>query len=287
MRSHLRWVVPLLAAPAIYVAALWGASVLSGVNAGGDNLGAAVGALGLWIIAIVGPVIALILAIVGGVKVNRAGRRSRGRYTKTEARQRAEQHRWDEAWERARELRERLVRREVPEPVQVWDVVANPGEVFFFDLTAEYFRFYGQDVSYSDGSGFYYGRPAFVIAGLGIAAISNSVRRSAARQQAAAQWRERQVARVLVSNQRLVCSVGGRWLSFHFAAVSAVYPEVAQWTLVLQFESAEPLMLRGSDVPSVALLAMLMTHGVNGVRSHPNLRQLGTEAGDKLGPSLG
>ncbi len=231
----------------------------------------------LLLVAIAGPITALVRASIGGYKTFRHWRRSNGHLTKTEAAVAQQESISTRAWEHARVLHQTLVRREVPDGLHIWDVVANSNEVFFLDVPADYARHYGVDVSYSQSSAFYFGRPAFVLAGLGISAMSNAARRNAASQLAAAQWRERQPCRLVVSNQRILCQVGGQWLSFYFSGMTAVYPEVGEWSLITQYDSTSPLLLSGVHVPAAALLTVLATHGVDALSAHPSLQVLARE----------
>lgn len=275
LRRHLGWAVPLVAAPVLYFAGMFGSSWLF-QEVADQRLGAGWSflAFALVLVGVVAPVVALVRSAVRGHRAFRHWRRGRGHYTKAEATQGQREHASSQAWAHARALQVRLSRREVPQAINIWDVVANPGEVFFLDVPADYARHYGMDVTYSQTSAFYFGRPAFVLAGLGATALSNSARRNAAAQQGAAQWRERQPCRLVVSNQRLMCQVGGRWLSFHFSAVTAVYPEVSEWSLITQYDSTSPLLLSGVHVPAAALFTVLATHGVEAVSAHPSLRAL-------------
>lgn len=276
LRRHLRWAVPLISAPVIYVGAMLGSSWISqGVEDKSLTVGWTLLAMALLLLAGVAPLVALAYSVVGGYKAFRFWRRAHGHYTKAEAVTVQRQISSAQAWEYARSLQVSLSRREIPEAIHIWDVVASPGEVFFLDVPADYARHYGMDVSYSQSSGFYFGRPAFVMAGLGISAMSNAARRNAAANQAAAQWRERQPCRLVVSNQRLLCQVGGRWLSFYFSRVTAVYPEVQDWSLITQYDSTSPLLLSGVHVPAAALLTVLATQGPQAVTAHPSLQKLG------------
>ena len=263
---HLRWAVPLAAAPVIYVVAMLVATrIMHGVDV--KTLGAGWDLLVplVFLVAVVCPVIALVYATAGGAKAFRHWRRAHGHYTKKEAAAARQASASADGWGHARFLQSTLSRRVVPETIRIWDVVANPGEAFFLDVPAHYARHYGMDVPYSRTSGFYFGRPAFVLAALSIGAASNAARRNAAARQAAAQWREHQPCRLVVSNQRLLCQVGGTWLSFHFSAVTAVYPEVGEWSLITQFDSTSPLLLSGVHVPAAAVLAVLATQGPEAV----------------------
>ncbi|MHA7303856.1 hypothetical protein ACX80E_01195 [Arthrobacter sp. TMN-49] len=269
--------MPLVAAPAIYLVAMTGTWWINkGLES--QSLGAwwALLALLLLLLAVGGPPTALFYAVTGGYRAFRHWRRAHGHFNKKEAQVAQRERVSAVAWDQARALQSCLLRREVPEPIRIWDVVANAEEVFFQDVPAHYGRHYGMDVTYSQSSGFYFGRPAFVLAGLGASAMSNAARRDAAARQAVAQWRERQQCRLVVSNQRLMCQVGGRWLSFYFSAVTAVYPEIEDWSLITQFDSTSPLLLSGVHVPSVALLTVLATQGVEAVGAHPSLQKLGT-----------
>jgi len=268
--------VPLLAAPVIYGAALLGTSW---INRGLENKSLeewwALVALLLLLLAAAGPLTALVYAAIGGRRAFRYWRRAQGHLTKAEAAMAQWEINSAMALDRARALQASLSRREVPEAIQIWDVVSLSGEVFFLDVPADYARYYGTVMSYSQSSAFYFGRPAFVLAGMGISAMSNAARRNAAANQAAAQWRDRQPCRLVVSNKRLLCQVGGQWLSFHFSAVTAVYPEVEDWSLITQYDSTSPLLLSGVHVPAAALLTVLATQGAEAVVAHPSLQKLG------------
>ncbi len=275
VRRHLSWAVPLAAAPILYLGGMFGSSWINqGVADQRLDFGWYWLMLVLLLVGLAGPVVALIRSAVCGHRVFRHWRRGRGHYTTAEAAQVQRERTSAQAWAHARALQGSLARREVPQAINIWDVVANRGEVFFLDVPADYARHYGMDVTYSQTSAFYFGRPAFVLAGLGATALSNRARRTAAAQQAAAQWRDRQPCRLVVSNQRLLCQVGGRWLSFPFPAVTAVYPEISDWTLITQYDSTSPLLLSGVHVPAAALLTVLATHGVEAVSAHPSLRSL-------------
>ena len=197
----------------------------------------------------------------------RRRRHARGKFTPAETVQR-------QAWSHAEHLLGDLLRRQTPATIRVWDLIPNQGEVFFSDASATYARYYGRDVSYSRSSTFAFGHPAFVLAALGASAIGNASRRSRAESIAREQWREHQSVRLVVSNQRLICQVGGQWLSFYYSAITAMYPEVEQWTLICQFDSAPPIMLHGEYIPAASVITTLMTHGLEALEEHPSLQRL-------------
>lgn len=272
LKRHLSWAVPLVAAPIIYWAAMAGADLL--IDGQFSNGWLVLPLVLLWLVAMGGPVVALVFSLIGARRVFRRWRRAHGHYTKNEAVEAGRQAMSAMAWRQAQDLQRQIVQRQVPETIRIWDVVPNANEVFFMDVTADYARHYGMHVPYTQTSAFYFGRPSFVLAGLGATAISNAARRNAAANQAAPQWREHQPCRLVVSNQRLLCQVSGQWLGFYYSGMTASYPEVGNWTLIAQFESTSPLMLSGVNVPSAALFTVLATHGVEAVRSHPSLQRL-------------
>lgn len=163
----------------------------------------------------------------------------------------------------------------MPLTIPVWEVVPEAGEVFFYDVPVDYERYYGQDVSYRPASGFFLGSPAFILAGLAVSGVANASRRNAAEAQARMQWREGEHIRLVVSNHRLLCLVRGQWVSFHYAAMTAIYPEVAQWALVAEFQGIPPLRLRGVDAPIAAVMTVFATHGLPALAEHPSLQALG------------
>lgn len=272
VRRHARWVVPLVAAPAVFLACVL---ALDALNRHELYHGAwAFLVLLVVAVAFLGPVALLAVAIAKGARTFREHRRSRGRFSATE---RAEIGRRDaaaHAWANAQGLHRQLLAREVPPTLRVWDVVPYAGEEFFCDVPAGYARYYGTTVSYTQTSGFYYGRPSFVLTGLAVTAIANAAERSAAQAQAREQWRERCVSRLVVSNHRLLVQVHGRWLSFDYSAMTAVLPEPDGWALVCQFSSTEPLLLTGDHAPFAAVMTLYRTHGEQALRDHPGLEPL-------------
>lgn len=233
--------------------------------------------LGILFVTLVVVVVAVVLAIVGGVTTYRAWRRRNGHLSPAESAQqlRAVQNRI--GWDAAAQLRGVLLRRGVPPTVQVWGVVPDPGEVFFYDVPVGYERYYGQDVTYGRSGGLFFGHPAFVVAGVVASTIGNEARRLTAESRARTQWRDRQETRVLVTNHRLVCLVAGRWMSFYYSAMTAVYPEVREGLLVCEFDGGTaPLRLFGPNAPIAAVMTVLGTHGPDAVAQHPSLRPLGT-----------
>ena len=180
------------------------------------------------------------------------------------------------AWRTAQAFRADLANGRVPPTGRVWDVRADPGEAFFFDLPATYARFYGQSTSYTQHGGFFFGSPGFVAGGLAATALVNRHNRRQAQAAAAPQWREVQHSRVLVSDRRLVCHVNGGWLDFALDAVVGVQIDLERWAFAADFGSrAVPLLLTGLAAPVAAVVSVFAMHGPSGVAEHPALRRLG------------
>jgi hypothetical protein len=280
MKRHLRWLIPLLLIPVLFYGGMYSSSALSSTAEAADNAWIALAGLGLFLAGLAGPMVAAIVTMVAGVRTYKQWRRSRGHYSSSERAvntvRKQQEHSSNAAWTHAQALRASLIAREIPAAIRVWEVVPNPGEVMFFDFSADYARYYGRDVTYSQSGGFFFGHPAFVLAGLAATSIGNTSRRNAAVTASQATWRERQPARVVVTNQRLVCHAGGHWLSFPFSSMTAVYPEVDRWTLICEFgDSAEPLLLAGPQSALISVMTVLLTYGADAVAEHPSLQRLG------------
>ncbi len=215
-----------------------------------------------------------VLAVVKASATYRDHRRSTGRFSAAGLADIRRRDASSRGWRDAQALRQQLLAGEVPATLAVWDVVPYANEEFFCDVPIGYARYYGTDVNYSQTSGFFYGRPAFVAAGLAVTALSNAAQRTTARNKARQQWREQCISRLVVSNHRLLVRTRGRWLSFDYASMTAVFPEPTSWGLVCQFSGAEPLLLTGDHAPFVAVMTLYRTHGERALREHPGLAPL-------------
>lgn len=275
MKRHLRWVIPGLCIPVVYVTALSIVSAIAQTPGFQQSVELGFLNLGILLVAFAAIVTAIVLAIVGGVRTFKAWRRRNGHYSPAESAQQLREVHSQLGWSAAITLRNTLLQREVPPAVQVWEVVPERDEVFFFDVVMGYERYYGQNVTYGRSGGFFFGHPAFVVAGLVASGIGNAARRHSAQAQAQTQWREGQQARVLVTNRRLICLVGGEWVSFYYSAMTAVYPEVRDWALVCEFSGiTSPLRLSGPNAPLAAVMTVFATHGLDALAQHPSLQTL-------------
>lgn len=200
---------------------------------------------------------------------------SRGRPGKDELALAAQKEIADRHWQIARSLAHDLLEGELQDTGKVWGVVLEDGERFVSDVQADYARYYGGNATYTHVSGVYLGSVPFMALGYGLTAMSNAARRSAAQNAARTQWREQQRVRVIITDRRLLCLVaGGRWLSFWYKGAAAIYPEPANWSLVMDFPDTVPLRLGGLGSPIAAVAAVWAIYGEEGLRDHPGLAPL-------------
>ncbi|RCK68765.1 hypothetical protein DT076_14380 [Desertihabitans brevis] len=268
---HLRWIVPAVIGVVLFVVPL---AVAVRLNSGPEmSSDESLLFLGMGIVWFVGPLVCLIVTIVQAVTVQAETRRRRA--WQQEQQTLGQTPEGIAHWRRvAADLRAQLLAGQAPPSVAVWPVTLRPGENACYDVILRYARFYGTDVSYQHGSTFAFGRPGFVAAAVAATAIGNHRRRAAAQRMAAAQWRETQLTRVVVTDQRVVCDLGGRWLTFDYTAMSAVWPDVSGDAFVAAFHATEPLLLDGPASDVVSVLALAALHGPQGLREHPGLREL-------------
>ncbi|MET1076175.1 MAG: hypothetical protein ABWY11_26260 [Umezawaea sp.] len=180
---------------------------------------------------------------------------------------------WTAAWRSATHLYAHLASGGTPQPLFT-PVRLQPGETSFCDLTVMYSRFYGMDVSYQQNSGFFFGSPLFVAAGLAANAVGNSVARNRAEAMAAPQWREHCLARTVVTDRRTLCFTGQQWLAFDHDAVVEFTADPPRGVCFLNFSGAEPLCLAGFGTPWLSVLLCYFLYGSAGLPQLPYLRQL-------------
>jgi hypothetical protein len=176
---------------------------------------------------------------------------------------------------KARHLAGQLGAGRSPQPIAPRGVVLGDGEDGYLDLPVSYARFHSLgNGTYQHVSGLYVGRPGFVIAGLAANAIGNAARRSQARSDAMQAWRSHQAARIVATDRRLLCHVGGTWLSFYFTHVTAFHPEPDNCSIILEFEDTSPLLLAGPNAPLLAVYLTWRLHGTSAFSEHPALASL-------------
>jgi hypothetical protein len=113
-----------------------------------------------------------------------------------------------------------------------------------------------------------------VAAGYALTALDNHSRRHAALAASIPQWQEFTTATVLVTSERIMCEVHGRWLSFFPHQAVAIYPDPADWSIVLDFGTTEPLRLSGLSGPTIAVAIVWIVHGQAALAEHPGLEPL-------------
>jgi hypothetical protein len=82
-----------------------------------------------------------------------------------------------------------------------------------------------------------------------------------AQEMSAPRWQDDRVVTTLLTEQRILCLVDGEWLSFWHAGVTELRVTLPEWSLVLAFDSGDPLQLRGPDVPWYALAVAYLVKG--------------------------
>lgn len=287
LRRHLRWILP----PTIGASAallLWTAiALLNALPDGEQNAGTMLLRFGLLLLC---PTVLIVGIGVGMSRLakeiaahHHERRRARGTFTAHEIAERLKAENSAAAWNRAVGLRQMLERRELSEPVVVWDVVPFENEHFFMDGWANYERYYGHDVTYLRNSTVAFGHPLFVATAFALGAAGNASRRSQAERAALEQWREQQSVRLVVSNHRLLVRRGAEWLSFPYSSIRSIHPDPASWRVICEFEGTAPLMLSGEWVPAASVVAVMMTHGVDALSRHPGLAPL-REPSERLEP---
>jgi hypothetical protein len=168
---------------------------------------------------------------------------------------------WEYACENARWLRA----GNPPPVVDVWGPVLNPGEQGRMPVAKlAYSRLYGGDGRYTRNSLFVFGSTDFVLGAWGINALVNAQRKAAAQKRAAVQWRDQQVAPVVVTSAQVMCSTKALgWLNFPFSRIVEFVPELDNWSVTLAFAKTSPMRLTGPPAPAVALW---IAHGLYGDR---------------------
>lgn len=272
MKRHSSWFLPLIGMIFAYVARLALTSfVLSSTLGDGAKVLLLIAVFLGWLGA---TLFFLIRMVRNAHSVFRAHRRSHGHFTKSEQAEEDRRQMYASCWQAARTLTADLAAGRQPPSREVWGIVLEPGESVRLHISADYARFYGINSGYVHTSGFFWGNPAFVLAGVGATAIANSSRRKAAEAASRQRWREVQHTQMFLTERRIICQVNGRWLSFYYSAVSACYPEPENNSVVFEFHTVEPLLIGGPEAPLAAAYAVWALYGGRGLTDHPGLRSL-------------
>ena len=272
MKKHCGWFLPLAGIATVYVMGPLGMNAV--VASGLGDIPKGLILLGIIGASIIVSIYLFIKSVENGYRVFRAHRRSRGHFTKAERAQADLQRTCETSWSAARMLAAQLGRGQPPAALEVWGIVLEPGESVHLLINADYARYYGLNGTYVHTSGFFWGRPAFVLAGVGITALANRSRRRAADAASQQQWRDGQHTQMFLTNRRIICQVNGRWLSFAYGQVSACYPEPENNSMVLEFHSSEPLLIGGAEAPLAIAYLVWALYGEHGLAAHPALNSL-------------
>ncbi|GAA4096367.1 hypothetical protein [Actinomadura miaoliensis] len=132
-------------------------------------------------------------------------------------------------------------------PLHAGGVVLRRGERAYADLPLEYSRFYGTAVQHQSVVAI--GSPALMLGTM----AGNVIARKRAESAAAPQWREHQIARTVLTDQRIMIAVRTGWLMFWHGGLVEFVPTPDTFTMVLSYADTEPVMLRGPGVPWVAV----------------------------------
>jgi hypothetical protein len=156
-----------------------------------------------------------------------------------------------QGWEAACSLHRHLRNGGELAPVATPGVLLEVGEVAYGDVAADYARFYSMNVSYDQRSGFYFGSPLFVAAGLVGDAVANSSARNRAQAMAQAQWRDFSPCRAILTDRRTLLHVAAenRWVSLRHHEIISFLPVLDQWALFTDYQQWEPMRLAGPTVP--------------------------------------
>jgi hypothetical protein len=174
----------------------------------------------------------------------------------------------------AEQMMSRLTWGDPPSPLTVWGVVLHPGEQAHLQLQLTYSRLYGHDVTYRRGSSLFIGSPGMVLAAAAGNMIGEAAAKSRARQAAETRWRDHQNSTVILTNRRVICQVDGQWASFHHSGVTALYPDLPNRSVVVEFADTVPLCLHGLAAPTAMVYLCWAIYGADKLREHPALQPL-------------
>ncbi|WP_341394706.1 hypothetical protein [Arthrobacter sp. G119Y2] len=272
MKRHLSWIVPFVGVFALYLGAALGTNI--NLQSGSSVNVQALIQLAIFLMWVVLTIVLVIRTVRNGYRVFRGYRRSGGHLTKSEQAQANLQQNYENSWAAARNLVAQLSAGHRPASLEVWGIVLEPGETVHLSIRADYARFYGLNGTYVHTSGFFWGQPAFVLAGFGVTALANRSRRRAAQAASRQQWRDSQHSQMFLTDRRIICQANGRWLSFYYAHVSVCYPEPENNSMVLEFHSSEPLLIGGAEAPVAIAYLVWALYGEHGLKAHPALESL-------------
>jgi hypothetical protein len=180
-----------------------------------------------------------------------------------------------EEWQLGQDWARWLIGGNAPQPLTLYGIVLEQGEVAYLQAPVHYARLYGGSGQYTQSGGFFFGRPGFVLGMMAANAAVNAGRKAAARRDMELLWRDLQEVPTIATNYRLMCHLPARgWLSFYYTAVQEFYPDPANWTITFGFQNAEPLRLGGLSIPTLSVLTAWTVLGADRWQSEPGIAPL-------------
>jgi len=169
-----------------------------------------------------------------------------------------------EAWERTVRLHQLLRSGGEPDPVPITDFDID--DVCYADIDLEYARLYSPEITVSVQQTV----PRFTINPM--RKLRDSLDAAAARREferaqrdaaklATPRWHSEGVTRVILTDERLLCEVGGQWLEFGHGSLTGVTIDVADWAVELAYADTPPLRLSGLDAPGYGLVISWLIGG--------------------------
>lgn len=181
---------------------------------------------------------------------------------------------WDRAWQDAQRTAGILLAGGNPPAIEVHDYILGPDEQCFFDGPMDYARFYSMNVQYTHTSGLYFGPVGFVAVASAANAIANKARRDEAARLAAAQWRDFQLARVIITNQRLIVRRDNQWIDFAHELTVSLSAEPNAWYLVGEYQGTSAIRLSGQAAPIACVLLQSILRGRESLARHPAFQEV-------------
>ncbi|MEV0286574.1 MULTISPECIES: hypothetical protein [unclassified Kribbella] len=162
-----------------------------------------------------------------------------------------------------------------PQPLTMYGLVLESGEVAYVNTPAHYARLYGGSGRYTHNSGLFIGKPGVVLGMMAANAAINASRKAAAKRDMQLLWRDLQEVPTVVTNYRILCMLPQRgWLSFYYSAVQEFYPDPVNWMITFGFQNAEPLRLAGLAAPTLSVLTAWCVLGNDRWQGEPGIAPL-------------
>ena len=196
----------------------------------------------------------------------------------------ATQQRERDEWQLAIDWARWLIGGNAPQPLTIYGLVLEPGEVAYVNTPTQYARLYGGSGRYTQSGGLFIGKPALVLGMMAANAAVNASRKAAAKRNMELMWRDLQEVPTVATNYRLLCHLPRRgWMSFYYSAVQEFYPDPANWMITFAFQNAEPLRLAGLATPTLSVLTSWCVLGNDRWQGEPGIAPLMEAA---IGPQL-